>query len=90
METLVLEARDQVGGRVCTQACPGFSAPLDLGASIITGDFSTLPIPFFIFLFFHFSVLVVRIFWRLGTMWGDACAPRPAQASLPPWISVPP
>ena len=38
METVVLEARQEVGGRVCTQTCPGFSAPLDLGASIITGD----------------------------------------------------
>lgn len=37
METAVLEARAEVGGRVCTQSCPGFSVPLDLGASIITG-----------------------------------------------------
>ena len=38
MEIVVLEARQEVGGRVSTQPCPGFSAPLDLGASIITGD----------------------------------------------------
>ena len=40
-----LEARDQVGGRVCTRACPVFSASLDLGASIITGDFSSCVLP---------------------------------------------
>ena len=38
MECVVLEATDSVGGRVSTQAAPGFAAPLDLGASIITGE----------------------------------------------------
>ena len=37
VECLVLEASGKVGGRVSTTAAPGFSCPLDLGASIITG-----------------------------------------------------
>ncbi len=37
VETLVLEARDRVGGRVHSFSGAGFSAPIDLGASIITG-----------------------------------------------------
>ena len=37
VECTVLEASDRVGGRVSTAAAPGFAAPLDLGASIITG-----------------------------------------------------
>ncbi len=37
METVVLEARDRVGGRVHSYSGSGFSAPVDLGASIITG-----------------------------------------------------
>ena len=43
METVVFEARQEVGGRVCTQRCPGFSTPLDLGASIITGACTRRP-----------------------------------------------
>ena len=34
---MVLEARDRVGGRVHSYQGPGFSAPVDLGASLITG-----------------------------------------------------
>ena len=34
---MVLEARERVGGRVYTQHGGGFTAPVDLGASIITG-----------------------------------------------------
>lgn len=37
----VLEATSRVGGRVSTASVPGFAAPLDLGASIITGAVST-------------------------------------------------
>ncbi len=37
METMVLEARDRVGGRVHSYSDGGFSGPVDLGASIITG-----------------------------------------------------
>lgn len=37
METVILEARDRVGGRVHSCASSGFGAPVDLGASIITG-----------------------------------------------------
>lgn len=33
----ILEARDRVGGRVFSHNAPGFSCPVDLGASIITG-----------------------------------------------------
>ena len=34
---VVLEARDRVGGRIQTQQSGGLNAPVDLGASIITG-----------------------------------------------------
>ncbi len=34
---MVLEARERVGGRVYTHHGDGFTAPVDLGASIITG-----------------------------------------------------
>ncbi len=34
---MVLEARDRVGGRVHTYTGAGFSGPIDLGASLITG-----------------------------------------------------
>lgn len=34
---VVLEARDRVGGRVQTLKPEGFSAGVDMGASIITG-----------------------------------------------------
>ena len=37
VEVLVLEARSRVGGRVQTQQSGGLTAPVDLGASIITG-----------------------------------------------------
>lgn len=37
IEAVVLEARDRVGGRVNSHTAPGFLAPVDLGASIITG-----------------------------------------------------
>ena len=37
MESVVLEARTRVGGRVYTHRGGGFSVPIDLGASIITG-----------------------------------------------------
>jgi phytoene dehydrogenase-like protein len=37
VEALVLEARDRVGGRVHTMKPQGFSAGVDMGASIITG-----------------------------------------------------
>lgn len=37
VDVLVLEARDRVGGRVHSYQGPGFSAPVDLGASLITG-----------------------------------------------------
>ena len=37
MEVVVLEARGRVGGRVHTMTGQGFSAGVDLGASIITG-----------------------------------------------------
>lgn len=33
----MLEARDRVGGRVHTYIGSGFSGPIDLGASLITG-----------------------------------------------------
>lgn len=36
-EVVVLEARDRVGGRVHSYQQGGFTAPVDLGASIITG-----------------------------------------------------
>jgi hypothetical protein len=37
IEVTVLEARERVGGRVNSHSAPGFDAPVDLGASIITG-----------------------------------------------------
>jgi Flavin containing amine oxidoreductase/DEK C terminal domain len=37
VEVTVLEARERVGGRVNSHIAPGFDAPVDLGASIITG-----------------------------------------------------
>ena len=37
MEAVVLEARDRVGGRVHSYTGGGFSGPIDLGASLITG-----------------------------------------------------
>lgn len=37
VDMVVLEARDRVGGRVHSYQGPGFSAPVDLGASLITG-----------------------------------------------------
>ena len=37
MDSVVLEARTRMGGRVCTHRGGGFSVPIDLGASIITG-----------------------------------------------------
>lgn len=37
MDSVVLEARTRVGGRVYTHHGEGFSVPIDLGASIITG-----------------------------------------------------
>lgn len=37
VDVVVLEARSRVGGRVNSHSAPGFSAPIDLGASIITG-----------------------------------------------------
>jgi hypothetical protein len=37
VDVLVLEARDRVGGRVHSFQGPGFSSPVDLGASLITG-----------------------------------------------------
>lgn len=37
VDVLVLEARDRVGGRVHSYQGPGFSAPVDLGASLLTG-----------------------------------------------------
>jgi hypothetical protein len=37
VDAVVLEAQDRVGGRVNTHTAPGFTAPVDLGASIITG-----------------------------------------------------
>ena len=37
VEVTILEARDRVGGRVNSHSAPGFGAPVDLGASIITG-----------------------------------------------------
>lgn len=36
-EVIVLEARDRVGGRVISYQAENFGAPIDLGASIITG-----------------------------------------------------
>jgi hypothetical protein len=36
-EVVVLEARDRVGGRVHSYTGSGFGAPVDLGASIVTG-----------------------------------------------------
>lgn len=36
-EVVVLEARDRVGGRVHSYSGNGFGAPVDLGASIVTG-----------------------------------------------------
>lgn len=37
VDVLVLEARDRVGGRVHSYQGSGFSAPVDLGASLVTG-----------------------------------------------------
>eukprot|EP00887_Chlorella_sp_A99_P004915 scaffold4.g4915.t1 len=37
VEVVVVEARDRVGGRVHSHLEPGMGAPVDLGASIITG-----------------------------------------------------
>jgi monoamine oxidase len=37
VDVVVLEARSRVGGRVNSHSAPGFSTPIDLGASIITG-----------------------------------------------------
>ena len=37
VEAIVLEARGRVGGRVHTLTGKGFTAKVDLGASIITG-----------------------------------------------------
>lgn len=37
VEATVLEARDRVGGRVHSYRGSGFSVPIDLGASLITG-----------------------------------------------------
>lgn len=37
VEVTVLEARERVGGRVNSHTAPEFDAPVDLGASIITG-----------------------------------------------------
>lgn len=37
VDVTVLEARERIGGRVHSHMAPGFSAPVDLGASIITG-----------------------------------------------------
>jgi phytoene dehydrogenase-like protein len=37
VDVLVLEARERVGGRVHSYQGPGFSAPVDLGASLLTG-----------------------------------------------------
>ena len=37
VEAIVLEARDRVGGRVHSYRGSGFSVPIDLGASLITG-----------------------------------------------------
>jgi phytoene dehydrogenase-like protein len=37
VEVVVLEARDRVGGRVHSHQGAGFGAPVDLGASLITG-----------------------------------------------------
>ena len=37
VEAVVLEARGRVGGRVHTYTGAGFSGPIDLGASLITG-----------------------------------------------------
>ncbi len=37
VETLVLEARDRIGGRVHTHHEPGFEAPIELGAEFVHG-----------------------------------------------------
>ena len=37
VETLVLEARDRIGGRVYTRHEPGFEAPIELGAEFVHG-----------------------------------------------------
>ena len=42
VEVVVLEARARVGGRVYTHRGDGFSVPVDLGASIITGTATDL------------------------------------------------
>jgi len=42
VDSVVLEARERVGGRVYTHRGSGFSVPVDLGASIITGTATDL------------------------------------------------
>lgn len=37
MKVTVLEARPEVGGRVRSSCVRGFTTPVDMGASIITG-----------------------------------------------------
>jgi len=37
VETIVLEARDRIGGRVYTHHEPGFEAPIELGAEFVHG-----------------------------------------------------
>src|SRR5579864_8988951 len=37
VETLVLEARDRIGGRIYTHHEPGFEAPIEMGAEFAHG-----------------------------------------------------
>lgn len=34
----ILEAQEQIGGRICRVNAPNFSSPLDLGAEFVHGD----------------------------------------------------
>jgi monoamine oxidase len=38
ISTLILEARDRIGGRICTIHDPAFAIPIDLGAEYVHGD----------------------------------------------------
>jgi monoamine oxidase len=37
-QVTVIEARDRIGGRICTSAADGFSVPVELGAEFVHGD----------------------------------------------------